>query len=163
MNYEAVRDAIHALVISVPGVGNVFKHERLSTDWATFLARYVVSTSGVDVINVAWFSRIASTETATRDEALVPVAVEATEVWRVTLAYGFQDDEDSNLASDRAFQLLVDRLKDAFRFSEALGIPDIVLYAEPADVPTIGLYQVSDVVVHRAEMNIRVILRDTIP
>lgn len=164
MNYAAIRDAIHAQLLQVPGIGVVFKHQRYSSDWPTFLERYKVP-NALDqteyLVNVAWISRMSTRDTSAspggRAEDNTLVAVHVEDIWTITLIYGFHDDEESTQASESAFMALVDKVKEQFRWLDRLGIPTAVEYAEPVEAVSLGLYMIGDTLCHKADMQIRVV------
>jgi hypothetical protein len=159
--YDDVRDALLLKLRSVPGLGQVFPHARLSTDLERFLALYTVPNPAdptTRVLSVAWFTRVNQQESASWSEDLQIAAVTATSDWRIIFLYGFYDDDDPEAASDTHFQRTVDKILEVFRLDSTLGGAD-VLRSYPATLiaATTGTLETGNVMLaHRAEFTVRV-------
>lgn len=158
--YETVRDQISTLLLSVVGIGKVYKTTRFVFDWGTFLSLNTVG----GVVNVCWFDRSSNTETATtgtigsEDERSLIEWSEADEEWQITLLYGFNDDADAGTPSTYSFQNLVEAIMDKFRFQQDLGLPATLYRSFPFTLSEAALFVMgaTSVMCHRAVFRLRV-------
>jgi hypothetical protein len=162
MNYEPIRDRIGVLLKEVEGIGKVFPSPRFTSDWAPFLNRFAIThpyDASKRLICVAWYTRVAATERDTgigiRDESRTLVVAERDEQWRISLVYGFSDDDDS--PSETGYQMLVDRIQEKFRWEDRLGIPADVFESHPLSLTVSELRFFGEVLCHYAEFTLRVI------
>lgn len=155
--YETVRDRISALLLSVPGIGKVYKTTRFVFDWGTFLD---LNVSG-GVVNVCWFDRVSNHETpagiGSEDERNLIQWIEGNEEWEITLFYGFKDAADAGAPSTYAFQNLVGAIMEKFRFQQDLGIPTVIFRSFPLMLRDAALFQfaASTVLCHKAVFRLR--------
>jgi len=166
--YESIRTQIGDKLRGIVGIGRVFEQPKHSTDWATFLSRYTIThpdDAATKLVSVAWFTRLSASELDTgiggRDEAEVLTAVEIDETWGIVLVLGFHDDE--TYPSEYLFQKLVDDVREKFRWLDQLGIASTVHRSYPVQTLSSSVTMFGDMLCHRAEMTIRIVLRDDTP
>jgi len=156
--YEDTRDAIETILNGVVGVGKVYKSPRHVTDWETFVKMHSTQER---VVNVGWYSMASASDSITGTLAAVDDTdfihyTERTEAWEIEYFYGFKDSDTE--PSDFDFQLLVERIEDAFRFAQDLG--DVAYQNLPLQRTFSGLWMLGNVVLcHRAAFRLTVIHR----
>ena len=153
MSYEETRDEIHTQLVSVSGIGKVFKSHRYVNDWATFLERF--KSNGK--INLCWFSLVSAPETGlgvgSTDETNELEFIERDETWRIELYYGFQDDDIN--PSEFDFMKLAEAIEDKFRFLQNLN--GKAFRSFPLQRIGSGLWEfLSGVLCHRAEWTLQI-------
>lgn len=157
-SYATTRDAIYAELISVEGIGRVFKSPRYVSEWKSFLERF--STQAFDNpektrIIVAWMTRGSSFEIASKDESEITGNIKRTETWNITLFYGFDDDEEQ--PSEFEFQELIERVQGHFEFLDRItGIVE-THSVDPIDIQSAGIAMINnEVLAHRADFILRI-------
>lgn len=109
---EQIRDAIVAKLSAVADIGKVHGFERYAVQAGEMKALYVATIAGRDQLR-GWFVR--RLRTAETSDALGRYVV--THDWKIR---GYMALEDS-AASEKAFDGLIELIRDAFRSDENLG------------------------------------------
>ncbi len=159
--YDDTRDAIYVKLKDVPSIGRVFPHLRFASDLTTFEDLYTVPhplEPSMKLMCVCWVTRVTQVEEPSWTDNDLHAAITVTSRWRITLLYGFEDDEDTERASETLFQRLVDSVLEEFRFDETLGDATGVLRAWPLELlsANVGRLEGGDQLCHRAEFSLRV-------
>lgn len=105
-----IREAIKAKIVGLDNPGPVHDYERHADDIATLITLYKASDDKLR----GWHIRRVSTREAS--SALGRALV--THRWQIRALQGFEDDQ----ASEKAFDLRIEQLRDAVRADDALGL-----------------------------------------
>lgn len=127
-----IRTAIKAKIDGVAGIGKMNDYERYSREASALLAQYVFDTGGGVMRLQGWF--LAYRGTAERSPG--NGRYEVTHTWEIRGFYALDD----SAGSEKAFDALIELLRDAFRTDESLGglISSTVL-ADGSNYGTAGL------------------------
>lgn len=109
---EQIRDAHVAKIAAIPDIGKVHGHERYAAQQADMKALYVATIAGRDQLR-GWFVR--RVRTGETSDALGRYVV--THTWDIR---GYLALEDG-AASEKAFDALIEAIRDAYRSDENLG------------------------------------------
>lgn len=109
---EQIRDACVAKIAAIADIGKVHSYERYAAQQADMKSLYVATISGRDQLR-GWFVR--RTGTNETSDALGRYVV--THTWQIR---GYMALEDG-AASEKAFDALIEAIRDAFRSDENLG------------------------------------------
>jgi len=156
--YGPTRDAIYNELLSVEGIGRVFKSPRYVSEWKTFLDRFKTQSfenPEREVVCVGWLTRSSAFEVAAKDESDVTVHITKTETWNGSLYYGFRDDDEQ--PSEFDFQELADRVQDRFEFLDRLSGLTWMHSVDPIDLQSAGVAMINnEVLAHRADFVLRI-------
>lgn len=149
MSYTTVRDAVQAVVASVPNIGQVHGRERFADNWPRFLDLFKSTIATVDQIR-GWM--------VTRERILQEVAESAFGKWvhhhdfviRGVMSFADADDTETT------FQTLVDAVVAKLESDSSLSGTAIVWGQEPVEVRAIDIRMFGSVMCHVAEIAVAV-------
>lgn len=151
MSVAAIRAQVKAILQGVTDVGQVHDYDRWEINWDEFLALFKATISGVDQIR-GW------TIHAQSEAAGYPGTNNVGQFEHVFLLRGYLGLKDDG-ATEKTFDDLVEAVVQAFMGNYTLN--GTAMNAEPPQVAVKEVRQLSDVLVHYAEIQLRVKERST--
>ena len=145
MALSDIREQIKAILSGVDGIGIVHDYVRWSSDWKKFLDLYKDADGKIN----GW--HITRTATPSKRDNLPTIQRTHTFIFRGI--YGLQDD----VASEIAFQAVVEKIQDAFDSEYNLG--GHALNSGPAQVNIVEPRMFGPVLCHYAKLTLEVIER----
>lgn len=155
MTYTDTKNEIISVLELVSGIGKVYASMKQVVDLKTLNDKYI--TDGK--YNLCYVSRLsmnedAESEIGSRDETDEDIVKQDLETWNITLYYAYKDDD--SMPSEFAFQLLVDAIRDKFRWLQNLGGNAYKSYSVQAITANIFEQQNNTVLCHRADLKLLV-------
>ncbi|MBI4227712.1 MAG: hypothetical protein HY600_05540 [Candidatus Omnitrophica bacterium] len=151
MSVAAIRAQVKAILQGVANAGQVHDYDRWEIDWDDLLTRFKATIGGTDQIR-GW------TIHAQSDGARYPGTNNVGELEHLFLLRGYLSLKDST-GSEKVFDDLVEAVQKAFLGNYTLN--GSAMNAEPPQVVVKEARQLSDVLVHYAELHLRVRERTT--
>ncbi len=146
MSVAAIRAQIKAVLQGVTDIGQVHDYDRWEIDWGDFLTLFKSTISGTDQIR-GWTIHCQS------DGLSYPGTNNVGQFEHLFLLRGYLGLKDAT-ATEKAFDDLVESVQKAFLGNYTLN--GSAMNAEPLQVIVKEIRQLSDVLVHYAEIQLRV-------
>ncbi len=151
MSVANIRAQVKAILEGVADIGRVHDYDRWEVNWDEFLALFKATVGGIDQIR-GWTIHSQS------DGSAYPGTNNVGQFERLFLIRGYLGLKDDG-ATEKTFDDLVEAVQKAFMGNYTLN--GSAMNAEPPQVVTKEVRQLSDALVHYAEIHLRVRERAT--
>ena len=151
MSVAAIRTQVKAILQGVANIGQVHDYDRWEIDWDDFLVLFKSTIGGTDQIR-GWTIHSQS------EVSSYPGTNNVGQFEHLFLLRGYMSLKDAS-ATEKTFDDLVEAVQKAFLGNYTLN--GSAMNAEPSQVVVKEVRQLSDVIVHYAEIQLRVRERTT--
>jgi hypothetical protein len=155
LTYTDTKNEIISALQLVTGIGKVYASMKQTVDLKTLNS--VAVTDGK--FNLCYVSRLSVQEDGesgigSRDETDEDIVKQVIETWNITMFYAYKDNDST--PSEFAFQLLVDAVREKFRWLQNLGGQAYKSYSAQVITANIFDQQNATVLCHRADIKLTV-------
>lgn len=116
MSEAGIRAAIKTTLSGVTNIGKVYDYERWAIDWATFIALFKTTVSGVDQIRGWEIGRRSVAE----KKIVIGIGASSNEKTHVFIIRGYLGLNDA-AETEKTFNALIEAIATAFRSDKTLG------------------------------------------
>lgn len=145
--YVSTIAEIETILKSATGVvnNNVFKAEKLTKDWATYLSSFKDVTNSVIHAYIIKRTKIESIPEASRVN-------EVATTWKIMGFYGYKWNDTFTSSSEYKFNVIIDAIRTKFR--DDPGLNNSVLTTTPIQLDIFEEREFGEVLCHYAEMRL---------
>lgn len=146
MSVAGIRTQVKTILEAIPDIGRVHDYDRWEIDWDEFLTLFKATVGGTDQIR-GWTVHVQS------DGSSYPGTNNVGQFEHLFLLRGYLGLQDSS-ATEKTFDDLVEAVQQAFMGNYTLN--GSAMNTDPPQIVLKEVRQLSDVLVHYAEIQLRV-------